>query len=77
MRISCHSENVTGSFGGIMKKLFLSGGGDAEQTQKLDQRFTEEIDRNKPLLYIPVAIHASRFDDCYEWISSLFHPLGI
>ncbi|MDA1477351.1 Type 1 glutamine amidotransferase-like domain-containing protein [Bacillus changyiensis] len=60
-----------------MKKLFLSGGGDADQTQKLDQRFTEEIDRKKPLLYIPVAMHASRFDDCYEWISSLFNRLGI
>ncbi|WP_307892108.1 Type 1 glutamine amidotransferase-like domain-containing protein [Bacillus swezeyi] len=60
-----------------MGKLFLSGGGDADQTQALDRRFAEEIDQNKPLLYIPIAMDASRFDSCFEWINKMLKPLGI
>ena len=38
--------------------LFLSGGGDRDQTRIIDQRFAEEIDKAKPLLYIPAAMEA-------------------
>ncbi|MED1016489.1 Type 1 glutamine amidotransferase-like domain-containing protein [Bacillus atrophaeus] len=60
-----------------MGTLFLSGGGDAGQTQTIDKRFVKELDKDKPLLYIPIAMDTSQFDDCFEWINSLFNPLGI
>ncbi|MEC1588819.1 peptidase E [Bacillus sonorensis] len=60
-----------------MRKLFFSGGGDREQTRTIDQRFAEEIDKEKPLLYIPAAMDASRFPDCFRWIQGVFQPLGL
>lgn len=57
--------------------LFLSGGGDRDQTRIIDQRFAEEIDKAKPLLYIPAAMEASRFDSCFQWIKGVFAPLGV
>ncbi|QHZ49150.1 type 1 glutamine amidotransferase-like domain-containing protein [Bacillus sp. NSP9.1] len=60
-----------------MGKLFLSGGGDKEQTQALDRRFAEEAGPRKPLLYIPIAMDASMFDDGFQWIQRVFKPLGI
>ncbi|MGE0908427.1 hypothetical protein ACQGRJ_04370 [Bacillus atrophaeus] len=60
-----------------MGTLFLSGGGDAGQTQTIDKRFVKELDKDKPLLYIPIAMDTSQFDDCFEWIDSFFNPLGI
>jgi dipeptidase E len=60
-------------------KLFLSGGGGAEDSIKLDKKFAKAIGNSKPLLYIPIAIDPVRhpFPDCYKWICSTFNPLGI
>ena len=61
-----------------MGYLFLSGGGDKEQTKEIDQAFIKQINLNKPLLYIPIAMdEAIPFDECYKWINSVFKPLGI
>ncbi|MEM5014060.1 Type 1 glutamine amidotransferase-like domain-containing protein [Niallia taxi] len=61
-----------------MGYLFLSGGGDKEQTKEIDQAFLKQINLNKPLLYIPIAMdEAIPFDECYKWINSVFKPLGI
>jgi len=60
-----------------MGSIFLSGGGDKDQTKIIDQKFVEQIDKEKPMLYIPIAMNPSRFDDCFEWINSVFKPLGI
>ena len=60
-----------------MGKWFLSGGGDAHQTEQLDRHFARSICPHKPLLYIPIAMDADRYDDGFDWISRLFHPLGI
>ncbi|WP_233529260.1 hypothetical protein [Bacillus atrophaeus] len=43
-----------------MGTLFLSGGGDAGQTQTIDKRFVKELDKDKPLLYIPIAMDTSQ-----------------
>jgi len=61
-----------------MGYFFLSGGGDKEQTKEIDQVFIKQINLNKPLLYIPIAMdEAIPFDECYKWINSVFKPLGI
>jgi dipeptidase E len=60
-----------------MGSIFLSGGGDKEQTKIIDQKFVEQIEKEKPMLYIPIAMNPSRFEGCFEWINSVFKPLGI
>lgn len=61
-----------------MGYFFLSGGGDKEQTKEIDQAFIKQINLNKPLLYITIAMdEAIPFDECYKWINSVFKPLGI
>jgi len=41
-------------------KLFLSGGGDGQDSFELDKKFIEAIDTSKPILYIPIAINNNR-----------------
>jgi len=61
-----------------MGMIFLSGGGDKENTDKFDQEFREQIGVSKPLLYIPVAMKGlASFNDCCQWIKSVFNPLGL
>ncbi|WP_430789626.1 Type 1 glutamine amidotransferase-like domain-containing protein [Virgibacillus flavescens] len=62
-----------------MGKLFISGGGDGEQTKVVDTIFTGEIDKDKPLLYIPIARepNETEYGSCFDWIHSVFNPLGI
>ncbi|MGG0368548.1 Type 1 glutamine amidotransferase-like domain-containing protein [Priestia endophytica] len=61
-----------------MAKLFLSGGGNAKQTEEIDKEFVKQINLNKSLLYIPIAMHGEiPYEYCLEWINSVFNPLGI
>lgn len=61
-----------------MGRLFLSGGGDKKQTEKIDQYFVKQINSDKPLLYIPIAMKgAVPYGNCFEWIYSVLKPLGI
>ncbi len=61
-----------------MMKLFLAGGGDKEQTEIKDNEFIKNLNSDKPLLYISVAMDGEiPYEDCYKWINSLFNPLGI
>jgi dipeptidase E len=64
--------------GDFMAKLFLSGGGDAKQTEEIDKEFARQINLSKPLLYIPIALKgAISYESCFEWINSTLNPLGI
>lgn len=60
-------------------RLFLSGGGNRKQTAELDKLFSKEIDKNKPLLYIPIAINTEKhpYPECLKWLKSIFDRLGI
>ncbi|MCP2034846.1 dipeptidase E [Planomicrobium sp. HSC-17F08] len=61
-----------------MGMIFLSGGGDKKHTEKFDQEFKRQIGSLKPLLYIPVAMKGMiSFEDCYQWMKSVFKPLGL
>lgn len=57
--------------------LFLSGGGDKKHTEKFDEQFMQQLDLEKPLLYIPIAMKGIiPFHDCEIWVKSVFEPLG-
>ncbi len=53
-------------------KLFLSGGG--SQAFELDKIFIKELDKSKPLLYIPIAMDENKHppSECLEWIKDYF-----
>jgi dipeptidase E len=59
-------------------KLFLSGGGGTQDSKELDLKFLASIDTSKPVLYIPIAINATKhpYPSCLEWIQGVFQPLG-
>jgi dipeptidase E len=60
-------------------RIILSGGGAGEQTKELDNLFANILDKNKPLLYIPIAIDSIKhpYNDCLSWLKSTFDKLGI
>lgn len=62
-----------------MSKLFLSGGGHANKTKKLDRLFEANIPAGKPLLYIPIAMPQKifTFGQCYDWIKVVFPGMQI
>lgn len=60
-----------------MGVIFLSGGGDKKHSEKFDAQLMRELDRKKPLLYLPIAMEgAVSYTDCEKWITSVFEPLG-
>lgn len=50
-------------------KLILNGGGSDEKTKLINLYFKNNIDINKPLLYIPLAMDSKRYSECLEWIN--------
>ena len=58
-------------------RLFLCGGGSDNKTKQAYLKFSGMIDTNKPLLYIPLAMKAERYDSCLEWITDELKPYGI
>ncbi|MGQ9468692.1 MAG: Type 1 glutamine amidotransferase-like domain-containing protein [Nitrososphaerales archaeon] len=60
-----------------MKRIFLSGGGGALDSIYLDKKFASLSDRNKPLIYVPIAMKTKPYKECYAWFRSVFLPLGI
>ena len=51
--------------------MFLSGGGSGEDSKELDEEFIKKIDKDKPLLYIPLA-REPPYESCLDWIKSNF-----
>lgn len=62
-----------------MGTLFLSGGGNARQTSRLDGIFAKTIKKHKRLLYIPIAMPESEhtFGACFDWIRKALGPHDI
>lgn len=60
-------------------RLILSGGGDPENVILLDEIFINQIDLQKTVLYIPVAMETHKFsyDECFEWIKKTYRPYGV
>lgn len=49
-------------------RAFLCGGGSGTQVKTAYAKLSEIIDKDKPLLYIPIAMDFDKMDSCYEWI---------
>lgn len=60
-------------------RAILSGGGVPDCVIPLDELFVKQIDLQKTVLYIPVAMEAHVFSyvECYEWIKKTYKPYGI
>jgi len=58
-------------------KLFLSGGG--SEPYILDEKFMENVDKSKPMLYIPIAIDQKKhpFPECYKRIKKYFSEFNL
>jgi len=53
--------------------------GSGEDIIEVDKLFASMLDKNKPLLYIPIAIDNIKhpYEDCLDWLKNTFEPLGI
>lgn len=58
-------------------KVILCGGGSAAQTEEINKFYSSLIDKDKPVLYIPIAMEESNFPGCIEWITNELKPYGI
>ena len=59
------------------KQLFLAGGGGKSDSIKIDERFTNLLDKEKPLVYIPNAMQNKPYGECLSWLKDVFCPLGV
>ena len=50
-------------------RAFLCGGGSGEKTKDAYEKLSDIIDKDKALLYIPIAMEYDKMDDCYNWIT--------
>lgn len=58
-------------------KVFLCGGGSGEVVKESMLKFGSLIDKNKPLLYLPLAMETERYAGCLEWIKKELSIIGI
>lgn len=51
-------------------RIFLCGGGSGEKTILANKKLDEVINHNRPILYVPLAMDATKhpYDECYEWV---------
>ncbi|MBN9656472.1 Type 1 glutamine amidotransferase-like domain-containing protein [Halobacillus sp. GSS1] len=62
-----------------MGTLILSGGGSAKQNKEAHKTFAERLDKDKPLLYIPVAGDSVRrpHEGSFHYIKKCLNPYGV
>ena len=60
-------------------RLLLSGGGDAKDVIPIDEFFISQIDLERTVLYIPVAMEADAYtyDQCLKWFTGVYRHLGV
>ena len=59
-------------------RIILGGGGGASDERPLNETYAEWIGPGGRVLYWPVALRGmSTFEACFEWITSIFEPLGL
>lgn len=51
-------------------KLFLCGGGSGRQILNALYKFSDVLNKKKPILYVPLAMESKRYDSCYNWFES-------
>ena len=58
-------------------KLILCGGGIGKQVKSSYRKYTELLDKEKPVLYIPLAWRDNDYDQCLEWLKGELTPYGV
>lgn len=58
-------------------KLFLCGGGSGKQIILALKKYAKQLDKKKPILYIPLAMDEKKYDDCYAWFEKEINYIGI
>lgn len=60
-------------------KIILSGGGSGEDSKELDEFFVKLLNKEKPLLYIPIAIDKQKhpYPSCLDWLKKTFEKYWI
>ena len=60
-------------------RLILAGGGNADDSRPLDEVFASWIGLQGRLLYLPVALNDDQrvYKAALQWLTSVFHPLGV
>jgi dipeptidase E len=60
-------------------ELFVSGGGDAQQSRLLDALFAKRIGKNGRVLYIPIAMPVKEhsYGACYDWMTITLSRHGL
>lgn len=58
-------------------ELLLAGGGDADDSRRLDERLVGQIGQDATMGYIPVAMAPEHYPDCEEWITGVFEEHGL
>ncbi len=62
----------------IIIKLFLCGGGSNKQIMFALKKFKSVIaNKNKPILYIPLAMNETKYTSCKKWFSQEIKYIGI
>ena len=51
-------------------RIYLCGGGSGNQISQAFLDFANSIDKEKPILYIPLAMDKSKYNDCYKWFKA-------
>lgn len=51
-------------------KLFLCGGGSGKQILNALYKFSNTLNKEKPILYIPLAMENERYNSCYDWFKN-------
>lgn len=51
-------------------KLFLCGGGSGKQIINALYKFSDILNKEKPILYIPLAMEKEKYDSCYLWFEN-------
>lgn len=50
-----------------MTRVFANGGGAGPKLQKAYRRFAQELEKTKPLLYVPLAMEPPEYPGCLAW----------
>lgn len=58
-------------------KVALCGGGDFMHIEGMNRLYSEIAEKNKPVLYIPLASEQEDFSHCSEWINNQLNQYGI
>lgn len=59
--------------------LILSGGGDSEIVEPIDRFFADIVDKEKVIVYIPIAMEEYHFsyESCLQWFTETYSKYGI